>query len=85
MHISDRVAQALLADGWRIAALSRKGDMSYTRTIATGGAFGRATQTLSIDLTGRWLARLDGWGTVERDVDLRDHTDPQAAIAAVLS
>jgi hypothetical protein len=45
---------------------------------------GARVVTLRLDQQGRYLERLDGFGKVERDVDLRQFDDPQAAIEAVL-
>lgn len=79
MHIFDQVAEALKADGWR------RDGLIFKKRQATGGAFGVAYTILRMDGTGRWLERVDGWGAVERDVDLRNFpNDPRGAIAAVL-
>lgn len=74
MHISDEVMAVLIQRDFCTSDAT-----TYKRTIATGGAFGRTTQIVQIDPTGRWLERVDGWGTVERDVDLRDYAGRAAA------
>ena len=78
-HISEQVHAYLIADGWWICGVK------FNKIFATGGLFGRQIKTLQMDKTGRWLERVDGWGNVERDVDLRNFpNDPAGAIAAVL-
>ena len=81
MHISDEVRAVLIQRGF-----STSDATTYKRIIATGGTFGRATQTVQIDPTGRWLERVDGWGAVQRDVDLRDYAGrASAAVDRVLA
>ena len=81
MHISDEARDVLIQRGF-----STSDATTYKRTIATGGAFGRTTQTARIDPTGRWLERVDGWGNVERDCDLRDYAGrPGDAVDSVLA
>jgi len=84
MHISDMVTDELVLDGWDDRAQDN-GDVIFYKRLPTGGAFGEAIVTLRMDHTGRWLERVDGWGTVERDVDLREYISAEAAIEAVLS
>lgn len=84
LHISDHVAMTLLDFGWRNPEPN-----TYTKRIrcfAEPGALSDGTRliTLRLDETGRWLERLDGWGKVERSVDLRDHLAPAPAINAAL-
>lgn len=66
------LAQILDAGGWEV---KQPGDGTLTaiRMAPTGGAFGRQVQTLQLDSGGRYLERVDGWGTVLRDVDLRNY------------
>ena len=54
--------------------------------FAGGGHFGIhiAHRTTPIFSAGRWFERVDGWGKIEKDVDLRKFDDAAAAIAAVL-
>lgn len=81
MHISDEVQAVLIQRGFRTS-----NDATFRRTIATGGAFGSTTQIVQIDPTGRWLERVDGWGNVERDCDLRDYAGrASAAVDHVLA
>lgn len=82
-HISERVADRLIDDGWTMGAETAEGQ-TFRRTVPTGGAFGRTAQFVTICPAGRWLEQTDGWGQVLQCVDLRDHTDPGTAIAAVL-
>lgn len=83
-HISEQVAAALIADGWRFDGAT------YAKRIegfAPAGFHSDGTRIvrLEIDESGRWLTRRDGWGVVIRDIDLRDYpAAPHAAIAAVL-
>jgi len=83
-HISEQVAAALVADGWRFdgAAYSKRIEgFAEAGTMSDGARIVR----LDIDESGRWITLRDGWGIVVRDVDLRDHSNnPRAAIAAVL-
>ena len=74
MHISDEVRAVLIQRGF-----STSDATTYKRHIATGGAIGRTLQTVQIDLSGRWLERVDGWGTIQTEVDLRDYTGRAAA------
>lgn len=82
-HISERVAWHLESDGWEVHLSD--GSMRAIRIAETGGAFGATCQTLQIDSGGRWLERVDGWGTVERDVDLRNYTNPADAVRDALA
>lgn len=71
MHISDEVRAALIQRG-------------FCTSDAT--TYKRTTQTARIDPTGRWLERVDGWGNVERDCDLRDYAGRAAsAVDTVLA
>ena len=84
MHMADHVAKTLLEFGWRVETPG-----TYAKRIpcfADAGAFSDGTRVvrLRIDDGGRWLERVDGWGHVERDVDLRDYDAPRAAINAAL-
>lgn len=92
MHISDQVAQALLNDDW-----VWDGDLNgslyeakFTKVITfpeLAGTISDGTRlvTLTICERGRYLSRVDGWGKVELDVDLRDFpNEPHRAIDAVL-
>ena len=74
MHVSDEVRAVLVQHGF-----STSDATTYKRTIATGGAFGRTTQIVQIDQTGRWLECVDGWGNVKKDVDLRDYAGRASA------
>jgi hypothetical protein len=87
MHISEQVANELLRTGWnfddrnctaskRIEGFANAGQLSNGSRIVT----------LRLDAQGRYLERIDGWGGVEKDVDLRNYANnPKAAIAAVLA
>lgn len=84
LHIADHVALTLIDFGWR-----NQDDGTYTKRIrcfAEAGTMSDGTRVvrLRLDDNGRWLERIDGWGNVERDVDLRDYASPRAAINAVL-
>lgn len=91
MHISEKVEQALIADGWELQSFINAGDRcNYQKRIENFAPAGTVSNgarvvTLRIDQTGRWLERVDGWGKVERDVDLRRFDDAATAIQAVLS
>lgn len=89
MHISEQVIQALLNDGWKGATAANGSFLrKRVKNFAPTGTVSNGTRnvTLTIDSTGRWLARIDGWGKTERDIDLRRYpNDPNGAISAVLS
>lgn len=79
MHISEQVAAELTAQGFT-ARESAAWQIFTGRNGTSGGAFNRPViVTVRIDPTGRWLERVDGWGNVERDVDLRDYAGRAAA------
>ena len=84
LHISDRVREALVQLGFTSAD-----GASYSRKVegaAEAGTVSDGTRmvTLRIDaITGRWLELVNGWGTVESDLDLRDYSDPLLAIWAL--
>lgn len=84
MHISDKVKAELVKRGFEFARVLDN-DAYYSRTVATGGAFGRTVETVRMDSTGRWLERVDGWNAVERDVDLRCYDDADKAVHCVLA
>ena len=84
MHISDKVKNQLHIDGWAI-----NGDDEYQRLIANFSDAGHMSSgdrmvKLTIDATGRWFSRVDGWGKVVKDVDLREVKDAKEAIEDVL-
>jgi hypothetical protein len=85
-HISEQVAETLTASQWtalEAGAFTKRLDAYEEAGTVSNGA---RQVTLTIDESGRWLARLDGWGKVARDVDLREFPGaPGAAIAAVLA
>lgn len=84
MHISDQVEAELVAQGWMNHGEEFR---KLVQDIEEAGALsdGRRVVRLVICPKGRWLERVDGWGKVEREVDLRDYTDAKAAIKAVLT
>lgn len=81
-HISERVKAALIADGW-LYAIAPAGH-HFEKMFPTAGEHGRAKVFLLIEPCGRWFERLDGWGAVEKDVDLREFDKAAEAIAAIL-
>lgn len=91
-HIADRVAAALLAGGWvEDRAPGPEGAVRCFRKLVPGAAEagalvpdGRRVLFVQICERGRWFERVDGWGKVEKDVDLREFEEAAAAIAAVL-
>lgn len=84
MHISQQIKDHLITDGWDDREQTN-GDTLFYKRLPTGGQFGEAITTLRMDKTGRWFERVNGWGDVESEVDLRDHSDADAAVKAVLS
>lgn len=79
MHIVDQIIETLENDGW-----DRDGaDYRFFKAFETGGAFGSAKTTLLMDESGRWLESINGWGHVEKSIDLRNFSNnPAGAIAA---
>lgn len=75
MNIAEKLAQAFAAI--RFTARPISDGMEYGGRIigaAAGGDLvpnGARVLRFTIDATGRWLARVDGWGAVESDCDLR--------------
>ena len=89
MHISDKIAATLMADGWSI--IGRGTNLPFYTKRHTfpelAGTISNGTRvvTLTICERGRYLARVDGCGRTIRDVDLRDFpNDPTGAIAKVM-
>lgn len=83
-HISEQVAAALVADGWRFdgAAYSKR-----IEGFAEAGTLSDGARIVRLDMgeSGRWLTLRDGWGIALGDVDLRNYANaPREAIAAVL-
>lgn len=91
MHISDRIAAELGVNGWEMRARASHRDTLFTKRIEAFAEAGTCSDgarvvNLSIDESGRWLERHDGWGKVEREVDLRNFIDnAKGAIAAALA
>lgn len=89
-HISDQVHAALIAGGWQDCAAPGGGRI-YEKVIvgwAAPGAMvpdGRRKIFLHLPVAGRWFLRLDGWGDIEREEDLRNFKNAADAIAAVLN
>jgi hypothetical protein len=88
-HISEKVVAALLADGWVLNARGGGVERYQKRIVGaeSGGAMvpdGARVVNVQICAIGRWFERVDGWGKIEKDVDLRNFDNPAAAIAAVL-
>jgi hypothetical protein len=82
MHIMDQLIETLENDGWDRAGA----DYRFTKSIPTGGTFGRATASLVMDESGRWLESIDGWNHVIRSIDLRNYlNDPRGAIEAAVA
>lgn len=81
LHISDRVRETLLQLGFTSAD-----GASYSRKVEGAAEAGTVSDgarvvTLRIDaITGRWFELVNGWGTVESDLDLRDYSEPLLAI-----
>jgi hypothetical protein len=78
-HISEQVERELIAQGFK------RENGAWRKSVATNGVFGQSMIILQIDASGRWLEHVDGFGRVEKDVDLRDYAnDPAGAIVAVI-
>lgn len=85
-HISEQVIDRLLQDGWT----NSPGMVHFRKIIpnfAPAGTVSNGARSVALRVCtdGRYIERHDGWGKVERDVDLRDYpNDPNGAIEAVL-
>jgi hypothetical protein len=84
-HISKQVRDVLIDAGWIQKTCFGSVGMyfeKYIKGIAPAGSFSNGNHfiNLEIDSTGRWFSIVDGWGKVERDVDLRCFNSPVAAI-----
>lgn len=89
VYFDEIVRARLVADGWDRQPRCFDGDVFHKRIPGFGpkGAFapdGVRFVKLRLDDRGRYLERIDGWGKVEKDVDLREFDEAAAAIAAVL-
>lgn len=88
MHISETIAALFAAIGFEARPIADGSEYSG-RIIgaAMSGQLvpdGARVLRFTIDASGRWLAMVDGWGKVERDTDLREHSDrPAGAIEAI--
>jgi len=84
----EQIAELLENEGW--LALSVGAGSAWQCLVAgfaDAGQFsdGARVVRLALDERGRYLERLDGWGMVEKDVDLREFEgDPVGAVKAVL-
>lgn len=79
-HIAAEVVEVLTSQGFQ-----RDGEDRLSKRVATGGQFG-VTRVFVRVVFDRYLERVDGWGTVERDVDLRNYAGRAAdAVADVLT
>lgn len=74
----DQVIARLESDGWEKIA-----PYIWRKSFKSEGEFGRRGVLIQLD-NARYLERIDGWGKVEKDVDLRRYEDPGEAIADVL-
>ena len=79
MHISDQVAAELTGRGFVVDG------GHFAKRLPTGGEFGFAKVFVTISDDGRWLSKVDGWGAVEKDCDLREFSNAAKAIGAVLN
>ncbi len=80
-HISEQIAAELAAQGFETNDSGQ-----FVKPVATGGAYGKSVVILEIDDSGRWLDRRDGWGKIEKEVDLRDFPhNPAVAVQRVLA
>ena len=80
MHISDQIADLLIAQGWEAC----KGEFVKTlEAFAQPGLIsnGRRVVRLAFSPDYRWLERRSGWGDVDQEIDLRNY--PNAAQAAI--
>lgn len=87
--MNKHIAETLINDGWRsIDVNSGTRFEKHIVGFAPAGTVSDGTRlvTLTICPIGRWFARVDGWETIEREVDLRNFpNDPQGAIESVLT
>jgi len=89
VYFDEIVRCRLIADGWLRHRALDGADRFEKRFVgvAPAGAFGpdgARKLVLRLDEQGRYLERIDGWGKVEKDVDLREFNEAAEAIAAVL-
>lgn len=92
-HISEEIETLLHGLGFlpvhNLAGNCRMTKLLPGQAIAGEQSDGSRFVTLEIDSAGRWLSSLDGFGMVEKDLDLRDfwgpgYCRPQAAIDTIL-
>lgn len=72
MHTSEKIAELLIEDGF----VFKNGEYSkLVNGVAEAGQLSDGARVVRITISedGRWLSRVDGWGEVEKDVDLRDY------------
>ena len=79
MHISDQVAAELTERGFVVV------HDRFEKRLPTSGEFGLAKVFVTISDNGRWLSKVDCWGAVEKDCDLREFSNAAKAIDAVLN
>lgn len=83
-RIAEQVAAELIAQGWVLQY------GIFNKVIIGWGQpgvmvpDGRRKVYLKIDEAGRWFERVDAFGALERDVDLRECANAAEAIAAIL-
>ena len=85
MHTETQVKNELISEGFIETSPSVFKCLISNFEAAGTISNGDRMVTLTIDETGRWFSRVDGWGKVERDVDLCNFVhNPIGAIKAVL-
>lgn len=85
-HIKDRLETELEQQGWVRVICQFSDDLYFRKRVedfAPAGTLSSGARVMSVrmDVTGRWLERVDGWGKVEKGIDLREFWDHPATVA----
>ena len=84
-HIKDDLHNLMISENWEFDGVETY--RKFVDGIEEAGTIsdGSRVVILTIDGTGRWFSRVDGWGTVINDIDLRNFWgDPAGALKKVL-
>lgn len=94
MSVADKIIELLNNDGW--VEFRYSGIVGFHKKIKSydiSGQFSTGDRIVHINLdsTYRWFSKTDGWGKVDKDLDLRLYSgddvesEAQAAIADLLN
>lgn len=84
-HISENLVDYLIEQGYEKDSGGNYVKMVLANYNESGSFGGNRKSIINICPQGRWVSKLDDWGSVIKDIDLRLYSDVEKALEYLLS